>query len=92
MSEDLPEFRVVPVVSIESFLGRDALIRDGELRPVRWSQWNSKSERYQGEIEGKAEVSERYLAAIKDIKNPEILRRKFADMDTLLCAIFGVFA
>jgi hypothetical protein len=79
-------------VSIESFLGRDALIRDGELRPVRWSQWNSKSERYQGEIEGKAEVSERYLAAIKDIKNPEILRRKFADMDTLLCAIFGVFA
>jgi hypothetical protein len=79
-------------VSIESFLGRDALIRNGELRPVRWSQWNSKAERYQGEIEGKPEVSERYLAAIKKIKNPEILRQKFPDMNALLCTIFDVFA
>jgi hypothetical protein len=79
-------------VSIELFLGRDALIRDGELRPVRWSQWNSKAERYQGEIEGKPEVSERYLAAIKKTKNPEVLRRKFAGMDVLLCTIFDVFA
>jgi HEPN/Toprim N-terminal domain 1 len=79
-------------VSIESFLGRDALIRDGQLRPVRWSQWNSKAERYQGEIEGKSEVSARYLVAIKEIKNPEVLPRKFADMDALLCTIFGVFA
>jgi hypothetical protein len=79
-------------VSIESFLGRDALSRDGELRPVRWSQWNSKAERYQGEIEGKSEVSAGYLAAIKEIKNPEVLRRKFADMDALLRTIFGVFA
>jgi hypothetical protein len=59
---------------------------------VRWSQWNSKAERYQGEIEGKPEVSERYLAAIKKIKNPEVLRQKFADMDALLCTIFDVFA
>jgi hypothetical protein len=79
-------------VSIESFLGRDALICNGELRPVRWSQWNSKAERYQGEIEGKSKVNARYLVAIKEIKNPEVLRRKFADMDTLLCTIFGVFA
>jgi hypothetical protein len=76
-------------VSIESFLGRDALSRDGELRPVRWSQWNSNAKRYQ---EGKPEVSERYLAAIKKIKNPEVLRQKFADMDALLCTIFDVFA
>jgi hypothetical protein len=59
---------------------------------VRWSQWNSKAERYQGEIEGKSEVSARYLAAIKEIKNPEVLQRKFADMDALLRTIFGVFA
>lgn len=37
-------------VSIESFLGRGALSRDGELRPVRWSQWNSSVKRYQGEL------------------------------------------
>jgi hypothetical protein len=79
-------------VSIETFLGRDALIRDGELRPVRWSQWNSNAKRYQGEIDGKPEVSERYLAAIKKIQNPEVLRQKFADMDRLLCTIFDVFA
>ncbi len=79
-------------VAIESFLGRDALIRDGEPRPVRWSQWNNKAERYQGEIEGKQEVSQRYFAAIKKIKNPEVLRQKFADMDALLCTIFDVFA
>ena len=79
-------------VSMESFLGRDALFRDGELRPVRWSQWNSNAKRYQGEIEGKPEVSERYLAAIEKIKNPEVLRQKFADMDALLCTIFDVFA
>ena len=76
----------------KGFLGRDALIRDGNLRPVRWSQWNSKAERYQGEIEGKPDISGRYLAAIKEIKNPKVLRRKFADMDALLCTIFGVFA
>jgi hypothetical protein len=79
-------------VSIETFLGRDALIRDGKLRPVRWSQWNNGAKRYQGEIEGKHEVCERYLAAIKEIKNPKVLRRKFADMDALLCTIFGIFA
>jgi hypothetical protein len=79
-------------VSIESFLGRDALMCGGNLRPVRWSQWNSRSDRYQGEIQGKAEVTTSYLAAIKEIKDPEVLRQKFADMDALLCAIFGVFA
>jgi hypothetical protein len=79
-------------VSIESFLGRDTLIRDGELRPVRWSQWNSKVGRYQGELEGKSEVSEHYLVAIKEIKNPEVLRQKFTDMNALLRTIFGVFA
>ena len=79
-------------VSIETFLGRDALNRDGKLRPVRWSQWNNGAKRYQGEIEGKPEVCERYLAVIKEIKNPKVLRRKFADMDALLCTIFGIFA
>ena len=78
--------------SIETLLGQDALIRDGELRPVRWSQWNSKAQRYQGEIEGKSEVSAHYLATIKETKNPEVLRRKFAEMDALLCTVFGVFA
>lgn len=78
--------------SIEMFLGRDALSRDGELRPVRWSQWNRGAERYQGEIDGKPEVSGHYLAAIKKIENPEVLRQRFTDMDALLCAIFGVFA
>jgi hypothetical protein len=37
-------------------------------------------------------VTARYLAAIKEIKDPKVLRRKFADMDALLCTIFSVFA
>jgi hypothetical protein len=78
--------------SIETFLGREALTRDDELRPVRWSQWNKQAERYQGEIEGKSEVSASYLAAIKQNKNPADLRRRFSDIDALLRAIFAIFA
>ena len=59
---------------------------------MRWSQWNSKARRYQGKIEGKPEINAHYLAAVKEIKDPAVLRRKFRDMDALLCAIFGVFA
>lgn len=79
-------------VSIELFLGRDTLIGDGGLRPVRWSQWNNKAQRYQGEIEDKQKVITRYLAAIKEVKYPELLKRKFGDMDALLRAIFRVFS
>jgi hypothetical protein len=78
--------------SIETFLDRDSLIGDGELRPVRWSQWNAKAERYQGEIEAKSEVIGRYLATIKELKDPAVLRRRFSDMDALLHSIFAVFA
>jgi HEPN/Toprim N-terminal domain 1 len=78
--------------SIEIFLGQEALTRDGVLRPVRWSQWNSKADRYQGEVEGKTEISKCYLTAIKEGADPELLRRRFPDMDALLRAIFDVFA
>lgn len=79
--------------SIELFLGRDALgLDDGTLSPVRWSQWNARAERYQGELDRKDAVGSRFLELLKGGDSPRRLRKRLPEMNQLLQAIFAAFA
>jgi hypothetical protein len=78
--------------AIELYLGRRSLTVDGSLLSVRWSQWNPRSERYQGELENKAHAAEKFLAELDKRRSPAALRRAFPEMDALLQSIFAVYA
>lgn len=76
--------------AIELFLGRECLTDDGGvLRPVRWTQFVERVQRYQGEVTGKAAVTEQFLRSLDG--SPKALRRRFPEMVVLLQAIFGAF-
>ena len=77
---------------IELYLGPGAL-RDGtgKFRPVRWTGYNKKLNRYQGEVEGKREIVELFLEQLAACGSPEEARAQFPDMDRLLREIFAVF-
>ena len=46
--------------SVELYLGRDVLERDGVLSPVQWRGFDEAVRRYQGEITGKKALQERF--------------------------------
>jgi hypothetical protein len=77
---------------IELYLGPSALHEGpGEFRPVRWTGYNRKLNRYQGEVEGKREIVETYIEHLATCASPEEARARFPDMDRLLKQIFAVF-
>lgn len=76
--------------AIEMYLGRDSLTDEtGKLRPIRWTQHNERVQRYQGEVIGKASVTDKFLRSLD--ADPKTLRRKYPEMVTLLKAIFDAF-
>lgn len=78
--------------SIELFLGREALTdRDGQLHPIRWASWNTQVQRYQGALEHKDDIIQRFLNRMKKGGDPVSLRAEFSEMDRLLNAIFRAF-
>jgi HEPN/Toprim N-terminal domain 1 len=78
--------------SIELYLGRDALSDEaGNLRPVRWMGWNRKMERYQGEVEGKAQVEQRFFDILANCASPSDARTAFPDLAAVVDAITAVF-
>ena len=78
--------------SIELFLGRNALTdRDGTLHPIRWTGWNPQIQRYQGALEHKDQVTQRFLNRMKKGGNPIPLRAEFSELDQLLNSIFCAF-
>jgi HEPN/Toprim N-terminal domain 1 len=78
---------------IELYLGPGALHDGtGQFRPVRWTGYNRKLNRYQGEVEGKREIVELYIEQLDTCASSEEARERFPDMDGLLRTIFGVFA
>jgi len=77
---------------IEIYLGPSALHDgSGEFRPVRWTGYNRKINRYQGEVEGKREIVETYIEHLATCASPEEARARFPDMDRLLQTLFAVF-
>jgi hypothetical protein len=80
--------------SIELYYGRDVLTRDdGKLVPVRWKALDEKLKRYQGEIEMKNLLKEKFMEKIKVAKRSEHQspRGDWNDMRQLLESIFDAF-
>ncbi len=65
---------------IELYMGRDALMREGELRPVRWTGYIASAGKYQGEVEGKGEVFDAFRKNITATESPEAARVAFPDL------------
>jgi hypothetical protein len=77
--------------SIEMYLGRQNLsLRDGMLTPVRWRTYNDRARSYQGEIENKAEVVERFKRDLTQVRTPEEARARYPELTAIWGAIFDV--
>jgi hypothetical protein len=50
---------------IEMYLGTDALMLDGKLEPVLWSNYESSSGKYQGSLRNKGRVQDAYREKVK---------------------------
>ena len=74
--------------SIEMYLGLAALTKDGALRRVRWSGYNTAAGAYQGEVEGKAEVEAAFLRAVANCSDPVKARQAYPDLTEVWIAIF----
>lgn len=79
--------------SIELYLGKNALTDEtGELRPVRWTGYNTKIGRYQGAVEGKPIIEEHFFAALARSASPEEARSTFPDLAAVIDKLALVFA
>jgi hypothetical protein len=77
--------------SIEMYLGRQNLsLTDGTLTPVRWRAYNDRARSYQGEIENKGEVVERFKRDLTQARSPEEARARFPELTAIWGAIFDV--
>lgn len=78
---------------IEMYLGRACLADEtGALRPVRWTGYDHKLKRYQGVVEGKGEVAERFHARFSQCETALDARRTFPDLARIVDAIAAVFS
>jgi len=76
--------------SIELYLGREALMIDGELRPVRWKGYVQAADAYQGEVTGKSEVERAFLRALPTFSSPVEARAAFPELVSVWEEIYGV--
>jgi len=75
---------------IELYLGREALTRNGELRPVRWTGYNHLAGKYQGEVEGKGEVLDTFRRNIAVVESTAAARASFPDLERVWQHIFDL--
>jgi hypothetical protein len=79
--------------SIELYYGYDVLSDNGTLLPVRWKAFDERVKRYQGEIEKKDLLKERFLRKVKDAKVCGLSSPSgnWEDMRKLLESVFDAF-
>ena len=81
--------------SLELYLGREALTdTTGNLRPVRWTAFNEKLGRYQGEIPGKGDVQAKFEEILRVIAASPEQRSKYdlAGVEMVFGAMFDALA
>lgn len=79
--------------SIELYLGRDALTNgSGELSPVRWTGYNSKLGRYQGAVEGKSAIIDRFMSDLSTCSSPNEARNRYPDLASVVDTIASAFS
>jgi hypothetical protein len=71
---------------IEMYLGQDVLSDNNGLVPILWRGYNDSEQKYQGEIQNKGDVQQRFREKLK-----KGLPGDFRDIDTILKAIFIAF-
>jgi hypothetical protein len=75
------------------YLGRQNLaLADGALTPVRWRGYHDRARSYQGEIENKSEVVERFKRDLAQERSPEGARARFPELAVIWQTIFDVVA
>ncbi len=78
--------------SIELYLGSVALSDDnGKLRPVRWTGYDVKAGRYQGVVEGKSQIEQKFVTELKSVSSSDQARVMFPDMDHVIRSIVFLF-
>jgi hypothetical protein len=80
--------------SIELYLGRNILENvTGELSPIRWGGLMPGTGRYQGEIQNKTDIQEKYLRLLSDVEsNPELMKtHDWCGIKLVLESIFDQF-
>lgn len=80
--------------SIELYCGDDVLKNDsGGLMPIQWTGWESTVRQYQGELENKAEVHERFRQKINSCRNDSSLldTTDWTGLRLILAAILSAF-
>lgn len=81
--------------SLELYLGRHALTAaDGNLRPVRWTAFNEKLGRYQGEVSGKREVQDAFEEILGLVRSDPARRADydFSGVEAIFEAMFAALA
>lgn len=76
--------------SIEMFLGKDILKKNGEYEPIRWKSYIDKVDAYQGEIISKSGVLKQFEAKVKRSQK-QIVLEEWEGCDLLLRQIFAAF-
>jgi hypothetical protein len=79
--------------SIELYLGKDILIKEGQLIPIQWKGYDQTLGKYQGEIIDKSGVQKQFQAKIDDcLKDPaNTINYDWTELNELLQIIFNAF-
>jgi HEPN/Toprim N-terminal domain 1 len=79
--------------SIELYFGRDVLTLDGRLVPVQWKAYDKRVKRYQGEIQQKDLLKDRFLQKTDAAKRNglQTAQGDWEDMRRLLESVFDAF-
>lgn len=79
--------------SIELYFGRDVLTVDDQLVPVHWKGYDERVRRYQGEIQQKDLLKERFLQKVEAAKRSGLISSPgdWQDMRRLLASVFDAF-
>ena len=77
-------------VGIELFMGLHNLRADnGDLFPIRWTQYYSGSKSYQGAVSEKDKVQKAFFNDIVTVEAGEAARRRFPELNLLWKNIFS---
>lgn len=79
--------------SIELYLGKDILSKDGQLIPVQWKGYDQTLGKYQGEIIDKSGVQKQFQTKIDDCLNDpaKTINYDWTELNELLQTIFNAF-
>lgn len=79
--------------SIELYLGKDILSKDGNLIPVQWKGYDQTLGKYQGEIIDKSTVQKQFQSKIEECLTDSAKTSKYdwTELNELLQAIFNAF-